>query len=92
MVSAALQRSGRGTYSQLIPAVRNSSRIQGASDSSDNTPRKLGIIAGTFADGSLSFFVVPDPSSLERPAEHPENEPMYGESLLRLPVKTNLTR
>ncbi|RPD66548.1 hypothetical protein L226DRAFT_454990 [Lentinus tigrinus ALCF2SS1-7] len=44
---------------------------------SENITRKLGIVAGTFEDGSLTFYAVPDPSSLERPAGYPENEPVY---------------
>ncbi|KAI0723855.1 hypothetical protein C8T65DRAFT_627670 [Cerioporus squamosus] len=45
--------------------------------SSGAAPRKLGIIAGTFGDGSLTFYAVPDPFAVERPADHPENEPIY---------------
>ncbi|TFK90283.1 hypothetical protein K466DRAFT_543680 [Polyporus arcularius HHB13444] len=61
---------------------------RGAS-SSGTAPRKLGIIAGTFEDGSLTFYAVPDPSTLERPADHPENEPVYVklEPLLRIELE-----
>ncbi|KDQ50099.1 hypothetical protein JAAARDRAFT_142476 [Jaapia argillacea MUCL 33604] len=31
----------------------------------DENPRKLGLLAGTFGDGSLSIFVVPDPEDLQ---------------------------
>ena len=40
--------------------------------------RKLGILAGTFQDGSLTLNAVPDPTTLERPAEQPEGVPLYG--------------
>ncbi|KAI0748428.1 hypothetical protein C8Q80DRAFT_1171827 [Daedaleopsis nitida] len=40
-------------------------------------PRKLGIIAGTFEDGSLTFFAVPDPATLEKPSGHAEDGPLY---------------
>lgn len=36
-----------------------------------DTPRKLGILAGTFEDGSLSIYVVPDPADVHYPQQHP---------------------
>ena len=46
------------------------------------SPRKLGILAGTFQDGSLTLYAVPDPTTLERPAEQPEGVPQYGMSFV----------
>ncbi|KAF8550445.1 hypothetical protein OG21DRAFT_1446590 [Imleria badia] len=43
-------------------------------------PRKLGILAGTFEDGSLSIYVVPDPEDI-RPPEHDAAGPVF----VRLP-------
>lgn len=37
-------------------------------------PRKLGLLAGTFEDGSVSIFVVPYPQDLPQPA----SGPVYG--------------
>lgn len=34
-------------------------------------PRKLGLLAGTFEDGSVSIFVVPYPQDLPQPAFGP---------------------
>ncbi|KAH7889341.1 hypothetical protein F5I97DRAFT_1993652 [Phlebopus sp. FC_14] len=39
-------------------------------------PRKLGILAGTFEDGSLSVYTVPDPMDI-RPAEHDPSFPVF---------------
>ena len=41
-----------------------------------NQPRKLGLLAGTFEDGSLSVFVVPHPKDIQ-PPDAPG--PIYGE-------------
>lgn len=41
-------------------------------------PRKIGILAGTFEDGSLSLYVVPDPEDV-RPPEHDAALPVFGE-------------
>ena len=46
------------------------------------SPRKLGILAGTFQDGSLTLYAVPDPTTLERPTEQPEGVPLYGMSFV----------
>lgn len=52
----------------------------------DAQPKKLGIIGGTFEDGSLSFYVVPDPRTIQAPTDHPAHAPLYGLStILRLP-------
>ncbi|KIJ68908.1 hypothetical protein HYDPIDRAFT_144326 [Hydnomerulius pinastri MD-312] len=39
-------------------------------------PRKLGILAGTFEDGSLSIYVVPDPEDV-RPPDHDSALPVF---------------
>ncbi|KAH0826976.1 hypothetical protein J3R83DRAFT_4635 [Lanmaoa asiatica] len=39
-------------------------------------PRKMGILAGTFEDGSLSIYVVPDPEDV-RPPEHDAAFPVF---------------
>lgn len=43
-------------------------------DASDQ-PRKLGLLAGTFEDGSVSIFVVPYPQDL---LDSEEPGPLYG--------------
>ena len=43
-------------------------------DPTEGRPRKLGILAGTFEDGSLSIFIVPDPEDLDRK----DHSPAYG--------------
>ncbi|KAL1707141.1 hypothetical protein EV121DRAFT_199826 [Schizophyllum commune] len=50
------------------------------SDSMDNssTPRKLGILAGVFEDGSVSFYVVPEPQDV-KPEGHNDDEPVFVE-------------
>ncbi|KZT71332.1 hypothetical protein DAEQUDRAFT_707212 [Daedalea quercina L-15889] len=46
-------------------------------DTVHNTrPKKLGILAGTFEDGSLSLYTVPDPASLH-PDGNPPEQPIY---------------
>lgn len=42
-----------------------------------DTPRKLGILAGTFEDGSLSVYVVPDPGDINHPQKDP-SLPVFG--------------
>ncbi|OJT08897.1 Transcription factor tau subunit sfc6 [Trametes pubescens] len=42
----------------------------------EHTPRKLGILGGTFEDGSLTFYAVPDPSTIQGVAERPPNQPL----------------
>lgn len=46
----------------------------------EKRPRKLGLIAGTFEDGSLSIYAVPDPSDL-KPNDHDPSQPVYREFL-----------
>ncbi|KAH9931712.1 uncharacterized protein BXZ73DRAFT_90130 [Epithele typhae] len=43
----------------------------------EGAPRKLGILAGTFGDGSLSFYTVPDPTALKLAVDHPANTPIF---------------
>ena len=40
-----------------------------------NKVRKLGLLAGTFEDGSMSIFAIPDPEDLQSSAN---NGPIYG--------------
>ena len=44
----------------------------------EKVPKKLGILAGTFEDGSAVFYAVPDPTTLEKPEGHDEKAPLYG--------------
>ena len=44
-----------------------------------STPRKLGILAGVFEDGSVSFYVVPEPQDVKDEG-HNDDEPVFGES------------
>ncbi|KAJ3934834.1 MAG: hypothetical protein NXY57DRAFT_1053525 [Lentinula lateritia] len=43
-------------------------------------PRKLGLLAGTFEDGSFAIFAIPDPKDIA-PSNHDYSEPLY----IRLP-------
>ncbi|KAJ3511591.1 hypothetical protein NLJ89_g4010 [Agrocybe chaxingu] len=45
-------------------------------ESAEHTPRKLGLLAGTFEDGSFSVFVIPDPNDV-RPRGHDHSAPLY---------------
>ncbi|KAL4068179.1 hypothetical protein J3A83DRAFT_3825037 [Scleroderma citrinum] len=36
-----------------------------------DTPRKLGVLAGTFEDGSLSIYIVPDPADISHTRQDP---------------------
>lgn len=51
----------------------------------------MGILAGTFEDGSLSIYVVPDPDDV-RPPENDARLPVFGGSLLLLSVKKSVSR
>ncbi|KAI0636554.1 hypothetical protein C8Q77DRAFT_1093294 [Trametes polyzona] len=56
----------------------------------ENGPRKLGIIGGTFGDGSLTFYTVPDPNTIPGTAERTSNEPLLvklSEPLLRIELQ-----
>ena len=46
----------------------------------EKVPKKLGILAGTFEDGSTVFYAVPDPTTLEKPEGHDEKAPLYGKT------------
>ena len=48
---------------------------------SEQKPKKLGILAGTFEDGSTAFYAVPDPTTLEKPEGHDETAPLFGKAL-----------
>jgi transcription factor C subunit 6 len=43
-------------------------------------PRKLGLLAGTFQDGSLSIYVVPEPMDI-LPLRHDISQPVFGSSI-----------
>ncbi|CDO73671.1 hypothetical protein BN946_scf185014.g141 [Trametes cinnabarina] len=63
--------------------------VRGTGDRTQ-TQRKLGIIGGTFEDGSLSFFAVPDPSTTQCATEHSANQPIIvklSEPLLRIELE-----
>ncbi|KAI1788392.1 hypothetical protein LXA43DRAFT_643457 [Ganoderma leucocontextum] len=60
------------------------------SDSNDGGPRKLGIIGGTFEDGSLTFYAVPDPRTIQAPVGYPTDAPVYvkpSKPLLRIDLE-----
>ncbi|OSD08431.1 hypothetical protein PYCCODRAFT_1455543 [Trametes coccinea BRFM310] len=62
---------------------------QGASDG-EGAPRKLGIIGGTFEDGSLTFYAVPDPSTIGDASERSPGQPLLVklcEPLLRIELE-----
>jgi transcription factor C subunit 6 len=40
---------------------------------------RLGLLAGAFTDGSISFFVVPNPEALRAEQKTEEGETLYGE-------------
>ncbi|KAF9819803.1 hypothetical protein IEO21_01894 [Rhodonia placenta] len=48
-------------------------------DGSNSIPRKLGILAGTFEDGSFSLYAVPDPASLAASLgdNHDPSQPIF---------------
>ncbi|KAH9930681.1 uncharacterized protein B0H18DRAFT_1083768 [Fomitopsis serialis] len=55
-------------------------------------PRKLGVIAGTFEDGSLSLYTIPDPASLHTDGSQP-SQPIYvrfAEPLLRFELEETM--
>ncbi|KAI0807842.1 WD40-repeat-containing domain protein [Fomes fomentarius] len=55
-----------------------------------DSPRKLGVIAGTFEDGSLTFYAVPDPTTLQKPGGQRDGSPIYvklTEPLLRIELE-----
>lgn len=45
-------------------------------------PKKLGLLAGTFEDGSFAIFAIPDPKDIA-PPNHDYSEPHHSEFLLR---------
>ncbi|TBU50277.1 hypothetical protein BD309DRAFT_945783 [Dichomitus squalens] len=65
--------SGPAYDLKWCPLPANDSTVE----ANDATPRKLGILGGTFGDGSLTFYVVPDPKTIDAPADHPANTPLY---------------
>ena len=58
-------------------------------------PRKLGLLAGTFEDGSMSIYVVPDPRDVT-PNDHDTSEPVFSvfiflSFLYQRPLVTNFS-
>ena len=49
-------------------------------------PRRLGLLAGTFEDGSLSIYAVPEPKDLV-PQDHNASWPIFGWLLRSAGVK-----
>ena len=49
-------------------------------------PRRLGLLAGTFEDGSLSIYAVPEPKDLV-PQDHNASWPIFGGLLRSAGVK-----
>lgn len=47
--------------------------------SSEHRPRKLGLLAGTFEDGSFSVYAVPEPGDV-RPVGSNKSKPVYSKS------------
>ncbi|KAI9065456.1 hypothetical protein FKP32DRAFT_1624196 [Trametes sanguinea] len=59
-------------------------------DGHEGTTRKLGIIGGTFEDGSLAFYTVPDPSTIVGASERSPEQPLIvklPEPLLRIELE-----
>lgn len=52
-------------------------------------PRKLGLLAGTFEDGSLSIYIVPDPEDVR--SQNDTIPPTYGGSLSMISELTGET-
>ncbi|PIL24356.1 hypothetical protein GSI_14109 [Ganoderma sinense ZZ0214-1] len=46
-------------------------------DANGEKPKKLGIVGGTFEDGSLTFYAVPNPRTIHAPESHSMNAPLY---------------
>ncbi|KAK7463100.1 hypothetical protein VKT23_007685 [Stygiomarasmius scandens] len=76
--------SGPAQELKWCPLPSNSLRSE-----KSETPRKLGLLAGTFEDGSLSIFVVPLPEDVT-PPDHNNDEPVIvkiPEPLLRIELE-----
>ena len=80
-----MMRTGR--YASIVLALKGRYLCSYDICSQDPTggqgsAKKLGIIGGTFEDGSLTFYAVPDPSTITAPAvERPADQPLLGTSL-----------
>ncbi|KAI0647474.1 hypothetical protein C8Q79DRAFT_1068955 [Trametes meyenii] len=56
------------------------------SDDAHEHPRKLGVLGGTFEDGSLTFYAVPDPAAIRPSTGGPVDRPLLGKSAcIKLP-------
>jgi hypothetical protein len=79
MVSLALARF---RMSPKIPHTNGllefTKAIKKLSGQSPASPRKLGLLAGVFEDGSLSVYVVPYPQDLASAQPSPTVDPIYG--------------
>ena len=78
MVSFARERPHNGVLHNGFPARCLLRVLLTPQDENRAGPRKLGIIGGTFEDGSLTFYAVPDPRTVQAPEGHPTNAPLYG--------------
>ncbi|KDQ10972.1 hypothetical protein BOTBODRAFT_115064 [Botryobasidium botryosum FD-172 SS1] len=76
--------SGPANELKWCPMPSHDPLISGESDG----PRKLGIVAGVFGDGSLSFYAVPHPSSIRHLQTDPEGPIFvhFPEPLLRIEI------
>lgn len=63
------------TYSTVSTDADN--LFQLSDHASEVRPRKLGLLAGSFEDGSLSIYVVPEPIDVT-PPDHDASQPVYG--------------
>lgn len=68
---------GRARTGDVAMDVDQEGVVNGASHDS-----KLGLLAGTFSDGSLSIFAVPSPDQVRKTAETNNGEVVYGASPL----------
>ncbi|KAI0362573.1 hypothetical protein OH77DRAFT_1467456 [Trametes cingulata] len=62
----------------------------GGTAGSEDGRRKLGIIGGTFEDGSLTFYTVPDPTTIPHSTERSTDEPLFvkpSKPLLRIELE-----
>src|SRR6266550_3010889 len=44
-------------------------------------PRKLGLLGGTFEDGSFTVYAIPDPADV-KPQNHDNSQPVFGANVL----------
>jgi transcription factor C subunit 6 len=66
----------------LFVSASNSSRLQLIKLHDASTSRRLGYLAGTFQDGSLSIFEVPFPVGVRPRSASTDSEPVFGTLML----------